>query len=52
MLHLIREESLERVIADDPDHERISGRNIELIKGLGQDKMQALLQSCFHESQK
>ena len=47
VLHLIREESLECVIADYPDHERISERNIQLLKSLGQNKMQDLLQSCF-----
>lgn len=49
LLHLIREESLERAIADYPDPEMISDRNIMLLKSLGQAKMQALLQSCFDE---
>jgi uncharacterized protein len=52
LLHLIREESLECAIADYPDHEQITERNIELLKSLGQHKMQALLQSCSHEFQK
>lgn len=52
LLHLIREQSLERAIADYPDHERISERNIKLLKGLGHAKIQVLLQSCFLDSQK
>jgi uncharacterized protein len=52
LLHLIREESLECAIADYPDHERISERNIGLLKSMGQHKMQTLLQSCFLDFQK
>lgn len=47
MLHLIREESLERAIADFPDVEQIPARNIELMNSLGKDKLQALMQACF-----
>jgi hypothetical protein len=52
MLHLIREESLERAIANYPDSDRIPERNIALLKSLGRDKMQALLQACFHDAEK
>ena len=47
VLHLLREESLERVIADYPDVDDIPERNIELMNSLGQDKLQALLRSCL-----
>lgn len=47
LLHLIREESLEQAIKDYPDHGRITGRNTELLKKLGQKNMQALFNSCF-----
>ena len=47
MLHLIREESLECAIAGYPDQEGISERNVQLLKSLGRNKMQDLLQSCF-----
>ncbi len=47
MLHLIREESLERVIADYPDVDKIPTRNIALMNSLGQDKLQELIQTCF-----
>jgi uncharacterized protein len=47
LLHLLREESLERAIADYPEHGRITERNIDLLKKLGKDKMEALLLSCF-----
>lgn len=47
LLHLLREESLERAIADYPDHGQITERNIDLLKKIGKDKMAALLQSCF-----
>lgn len=52
MLHLIREESLERAVADYPGPDQIPERNIELLKDLGRDKMQALLQACFDEAEK
>ena len=48
MLHLIREASLERVIADYPDVDQIPARNIALMNELGQDKLQALLRSCLN----
>ncbi len=47
LLHLLREQSLERAIVDYSDHGNITERNIELLNKLGKDKMQALLQSCF-----
>jgi len=47
VLHLIREASLERVIADYPDVDGIPERNIALMNELGRDKLQALLQSCL-----
>ncbi len=47
ILHLLREESLERVIADYPDIDDIPERNIALMNKLGTDKLQALLQSCL-----
>ena len=52
MLHLIREESLERGIANYPDSDHIPERNIELLNSLGRDKMQALLQACFNDAEK
>ncbi len=50
ILHLIREESLERVITDYPDVDQIPVRNIELMNRLGQDKLQALIQACLDGS--
>lgn len=47
MLHLIREDSLERAIAQYPDVDQISPRNIALMKSLGQDKLRVLMQSCL-----
>ncbi len=46
----LREESLERVIADYPDVDQIPTRNIELMNKLGQDKLQALVQACLDDS--
>jgi hypothetical protein len=48
MLHLIREASLERVIADYPEVDQIPTRNIALMNELGPDKLQALLRSCLN----
>jgi hypothetical protein len=49
MLHLIREASLERVIADY-QVDQIPVRNIAIMNGLGQDKLRALLRSCLNDS--
>lgn len=49
MLHLLRESSLERVIANYPDTETIPRQNVELVERLGAEHMQALLQDCFRE---
>jgi len=48
MLHLIREASLERVIADYPEVDQIPVRNMALMNSLGQDKLQAVLRSCLN----
>ena len=50
LLHLIREESLERAIAAYPDVDKIPLRNTELMNKLGEDKLQKLLQACFDGS--
>ena len=47
LLHLLREESLERVITDYPDTDQIPTHNIELMNRLGQDKLQAFIQACL-----
>ena len=52
LLHLLREESLERVITDYPDISQIPTRNIELMNSLGQDKLQALIQTCLDDARK
>lgn len=43
VLHLLREDSLEQVIADYPDVDDIPERNIALMNELGTPKLQALL---------
>ncbi len=48
VLHLIREASLERVIADYPNVDDIPERNIALMNQLGPNKLQALLKSCLN----
>ena len=52
LLHLIREASLTRVIADYPVADQIPARNVELMNSLGEDKLQALLQACFSGADK
>jgi hypothetical protein len=47
LLHLLREESLERAIAEFADVDQIPTRNIELMNSLGQGKLKVLLQACF-----
>lgn len=49
VLHLLREDSLERVIADYPNVDDIPERNIELMNNLGSDKLQTMLKSCLND---
>lgn len=43
MLHVIREQSLERVIADYPDVSQIPVRNVELMRRLGKEALVAMM---------
>lgn len=52
LLHLLREDSLERAIADYPDVDRIPLRNIALMKNMGTDKLRALLRVCLNDVEK
>ena len=47
LLHLLREESLERAISSYPDVGAIPVRNVQLMNGMGQGKLKALLQACY-----
>ena len=51
LLHLIREDSLERAIAQYPDSDQIPERNITLLNSLGRNKVQTLLLSCFEKTE-
>ncbi len=50
LLHLLREKSLERAIADYSDTAQISARNIELMNRFGQVRLQAIIQACLDGS--
>jgi hypothetical protein len=50
MLHLLREERLERAIVDFPDTGNIPVRNIELMNSLGGGKLRALLRACLEDN--
>jgi hypothetical protein len=52
LLHILREESLERSIAAYPDVEQIPVRNIELMNSLGREKLQSLIQGCYDGSKR
>lgn len=47
LLHLIREASLERAIANYPDVDQVPVRNVALMNSLGHNKLQALFESLF-----
>ena len=47
MLHIIREESLARAIAESANVDQIPARNIELMNDLGQARLRTLLQACI-----
>ena len=46
MLHLIREESLEKVLSQYPNPENIPARNIEYTREMGEQSLKLLLQRC------
>jgi uncharacterized protein len=46
VLHLIREQSLERAVANYPNPEQIPERNVALLRDLGREKILALLKGC------
>jgi len=46
-LHLIREDSLERALAEFPDADQIPARNIALMENLGRQKLITLMQACL-----
>ena len=48
MLHIIREESLARAIAESANVDQIPARNIELMNDLGQARLRTLLQTCIN----
>lgn len=50
VLHLLREDSLERAIADYSNVDDIPERNINLMNELGKDKLKALLSACFNRT--
>ncbi len=52
LLHLLREASLDRVLADYPDPEEIPQRNIEHMKKLGKSRLRAILQACYYSAEK
>ena len=47
MLHIIREESLARAIAESTNVDQIPARNIELMNDLGQARLRTLLRACI-----
>ena len=47
MLHILREASLERAIADYPNIDQVPTRNVELMNPLGAEKLRSLLAACF-----
>jgi hypothetical protein len=47
LLHILREDSLERAIARHPESSQIGEHNIELLRRLGRKKVEALFQTCF-----
>jgi len=49
MLHLLREDSLEKAIVKYPDIDQIPIRNIELMNSMGRDKLSEIIQACIKE---
>ncbi len=51
MLHLIREDSLEKAIASYPDVDAIPERNIDTMNKLGSKHHKAVLEKCLHSGE-
>lgn len=49
MLHLIREDSIEKAVASHPDPAGIPERNIALTRQLGLEKLRAILSACYSD---
>lgn len=49
MLHIIREESIDRVLATYPDPENIPVRNIKLMRELGVKRLQSILAATYQK---
>lgn len=47
LLHILREESLERAVAHTQDIDQIPVRNIEKMNSLGSEILRKILRSCF-----
>ncbi len=52
LLHILREDSLERAIAETANVEQIPARNIALMNSIGTDKLAELMQACFRPTVK
>ena len=52
ILHLLREESLDKVLAATEHAEQIPVRNVELMNSMGAEKLRLLLDSCLQEPHK
>jgi hypothetical protein len=52
MLHLLREDSLEKVIADYANVEEIPARNIAMMNDMGRERLSSLLQACLNRENK
>ncbi len=52
MLHLLREDSLEKVIAEYADVDDIPARNIALMNDMGRERLSSLLQACLNRENK
>ena len=48
LLHILREDSLDRAIATYPDVDQIPERNIARMNALGTERLRQLWQSCFN----
>lgn len=49
MMHLLREESVQRAIQEHPDADAIPERNIEFAREQGLEKMKSLLEECISQ---
>ena len=47
MLHILRERSVEKAVADYPDIDNVPARNLQTLESLGREQLEEMWRACF-----